>query len=56
MPEVPGPPSNLCGEKKMASKKLSGSSGCMSIFNYGPEQVQSTKQSPLFWCINFPAA
>src|SRR3970040_2425263 len=52
-PEVPGPPRNLCGEKNMASKKLSGSSGCMSISTYRQEQTKSTKQSLLFSCINF---
>ena len=31
-PEDPGPPKNLCGEKKIASSRSSGFTGCISIF------------------------
>src|SRR5690606_15159114 len=35
-PEVPGPPKNLCGERKTACKYAS-ESGCISISTYGAE-------------------
>lgn len=52
-PVVPGPPRNLWGEKKIASRLAWGRlAGCMSMGTYGAEQAKSTKQYPPYWCIS----
>jgi len=51
IPDDPGPPRNLCGEKKMASSFSIGSSGCMFMSTYGAEAAKSMKQRPPCSCI-----
>ena len=52
-PGVPGPPMNLCGDRKIASLYAAGSTpsgACMSMSTYGAHAAKSQKDRAPCWC------